>query len=170
MVNAQGLEPLFSINLPSYSELIKEFYVKMLVNFDGELELKVNNKNFDLSIDLLASILEILYDGTRAWNQRGWPVSENFNREECVRLLFGENAQVVQKMYSRNLSLHYRFLHRVVATHILPKAGGFDKVTHMIAFTMFHIITGRKICVPQLIMKHMLAIHDRENARLAYIN
>ncbi|GAV87894.1 hypothetical protein CFOL_v3_31318, partial [Cephalotus follicularis] len=161
---------LFSINLPSYPELIKEFYVKMLVNFDGEIELKVKNKNFDLSFDLLDSILEIPYDGTRAWNQKGWPVSENFNREKCVRLLFGENTQVVQKMYSRNLSLHYRFLHRVVATHILPKAGGFDEVTHMEAFTMFHIITGRKICVPQLIMKHMLAIHDRENARLPYSN
>ncbi|GAV60766.1 hypothetical protein CFOL_v3_04295 [Cephalotus follicularis] len=73
-------------------------------------------------------------------------------------------------MYSRNLSLHYRFLHRAVATHILPKAGRFDDVTHMEAFTMFHIITGREICVPQLIIKHMLAIHDRENARLAYSN
>ncbi|GAV57198.1 hypothetical protein CFOL_v3_00736, partial [Cephalotus follicularis] len=169
-LNAQGLEPLFSINLPSYPELIKEFYVKMLVNFDGELELKVKNKSFDLSFDLLASILEIPYDGTRAWNQRGWPVNDDFNREECVRLLFGENAQVVQRMYSRNLSLHYRFLHRAVATHTLPKASGFDEVTHMEAFTMFHIITGRRICVPQLIMKHMLAIHDRENARLAYSN
>ncbi|GAV65302.1 hypothetical protein CFOL_v3_08817, partial [Cephalotus follicularis] len=69
-----------------------------------------------------------------------------------------------------NLSLHYRVLHRAVATHILPKAGGFDEVTHMEAFTMFHIITGRKICVPQLIIKHMLVIHDRENVRLAYSN
>ncbi|GAV80155.1 hypothetical protein CFOL_v3_23616, partial [Cephalotus follicularis] len=139
---------LFSINLPSYPELIKEIYVKMLINVDGELELTVKNKNFDLSFDLLASILEIRYDGTRAWNQRGWPVADDFTREECVQLLFGENAQVVQRMYSRNLSLHYRFLHRAVATHILPKAGGFDEVTHMEAFIMFHIITGRKICVP----------------------
>ncbi|GAV69434.1 hypothetical protein CFOL_v3_12935 [Cephalotus follicularis] len=144
--------------MPSYPELTKKFYVKMLVNFDGDLELKVKNKNFDLSFDLLASILEIPYDGTRAWNQRGWPVNDDFNREECVRLLFGENAQVVQRMYSRNLSLHYRFLHRAVAIHILPK------VTHMEA------ITGQKICVPQLIMKHMLAIHYRENARLVYSN
>ncbi|GAV61894.1 hypothetical protein CFOL_v3_05419 [Cephalotus follicularis] len=133
----------------------------MLIDFDRDLELNVKNKNFDLSFDLLASILEIPYDSTRAWNQRGWPVNDDFNREECVRFLFGENAQVVQRMYSRNLSLEYRFLHRMVATHILPKAGGFDEVTHMKAFTMFHIITGRKICVPQLIMKHMLAIHDR---------
>ncbi|GAV81783.1 hypothetical protein CFOL_v3_25236 [Cephalotus follicularis] len=148
MAKCPRLGPLFSINLPSYHELIKEYYVKMLFNFDGEIELKVKNKNFDLSFYLLASILEISYDGTRAWNQRGWAVSENFNREERVRLLFGENTQVVQKMYSRNLSLHYRFLHRAIATYILPKAGGFDEVTHMEAFTMFHILTGRKICVP----------------------
>ncbi|GAV84161.1 hypothetical protein CFOL_v3_27605 [Cephalotus follicularis] len=142
----------------------------MLINIDGELELKEKNRNFDLSFDLLASILEIPYEGTRARNQRGWPVADDFTREECVQLLFGDNALVVQNMYSRNLSLHYRFLYRAVATHILPKAGGFDEVTHMEAFTMFHIITGRKICVPQLIIKHMLAIHDRENARLAYSN
>ncbi|GAV75289.1 hypothetical protein CFOL_v3_18768, partial [Cephalotus follicularis] len=74
------------------------------------------------------------------------------------------------RMYTRNLSLHYRFLHRAVCTHILPKAGGFDEVTHMEAYTMYHLITGKKINVPFLIINHMHAIHDRENARLSYTN
>ncbi|GAV60322.1 hypothetical protein CFOL_v3_03853 [Cephalotus follicularis] len=73
-------------------------------------------------------------------------------------------------MYTRNLSLHYRFLHRAVCTHILPKAGGFDEVTHMEAYTMYHLITGKIINVPFLIINHMHAIHDRENARLGYRN
>ncbi|GAV59982.1 hypothetical protein CFOL_v3_03513 [Cephalotus follicularis] len=73
-------------------------------------------------------------------------------------------------MYTRNLSLHHRFLHRAVCTHILPKAGGFDEVTHMEAYTMYHLITGKKINVPYLIINHMHAIHDRENARLGYSN
>ncbi|GAV58532.1 hypothetical protein CFOL_v3_02065, partial [Cephalotus follicularis] len=74
------------------------------------------------------------------------------------------------KMYSRNLTLDYRLLHRAVATHILPKSGGFDEVTHMEAYTMFHIITGRRINVPLLIFNHMKAMHARENAGLPYGN
>ncbi|GAV80799.1 hypothetical protein CFOL_v3_24259, partial [Cephalotus follicularis] len=81
-----------------------------------------------------------------------------------------ENADFMQRMYTRNLSLHHRFLHRAVATHILPKAGGFDEVTHMEAYTMYHLITGKKINVPYLIINHMHAIHDRENVRLGYSN
>ncbi|GAV79230.1 hypothetical protein CFOL_v3_22695 [Cephalotus follicularis] len=73
-------------------------------------------------------------------------------------------------MHSRNLHLEYRFLHRAVATHILPKSGGFDEITHMEAYTMFHIITGRRINVPLLIFNHMKAMHARENARLPYGN
>ncbi|GAV68112.1 hypothetical protein CFOL_v3_11615, partial [Cephalotus follicularis] len=69
-----------------------------------------------------------------------------------------------------NLSFHHRFLHHAVATHISPKAGGFDEVTHMEAFTMFNIITGQRICVPKLIINHMQAMHSRENARLTYSN
>ncbi|GAV61345.1 hypothetical protein CFOL_v3_04872 [Cephalotus follicularis] len=53
---------------------------------------------------------------------------------------------------------------------ILPKAGGFDEVTHMEAYTMYHLITGKKISLPYLIINHMHAIHDRENARLGYSN
>ncbi|GAV74571.1 hypothetical protein CFOL_v3_18051 [Cephalotus follicularis] len=66
--------------------------------------------------------------------------------------------------------MHHRFLHHAIATHILPKAGGFDEVTHMEAYTMFHIITGQKINVPMLIINHMHAMHNRENARLPYSN
>ncbi|GAV62772.1 hypothetical protein CFOL_v3_06295 [Cephalotus follicularis] len=73
-------------------------------------------------------------------------------------------------MYTRNLSLHHRFLHRAVCTHILPKAGGFDEVTHMEVYTMYHLITGKKINVPYLIINHTHAVHDRENARLGYSN
>ncbi|GAV81464.1 hypothetical protein CFOL_v3_24919 [Cephalotus follicularis] len=73
-------------------------------------------------------------------------------------------------MYTRNLSPHHRFLHQAVCTHILPKAGGFDEVTHMEVYTMYHLITGKKISVPYLIINHMHAIHDRENARLGYSN
>ncbi|GAV63332.1 hypothetical protein CFOL_v3_06850 [Cephalotus follicularis] len=40
----------------------------------------------------------------------------------------------------------------------------------MEAYTMYHLITGRRINVPFLIINHMHAIHDRENARLGYNN
>ncbi|GAV65240.1 hypothetical protein CFOL_v3_08755 [Cephalotus follicularis] len=149
---------------------MKEFYVNIRTSSSGNMCTKVKYTEIEFNYTTLATILEIPYEGARGWNQRNWIINKDFNKEECVRLLFGENAHVMQLMYSRNLSLHHRFLHRAVSTHMLPKTGGFDEVTHMEAFTIFHIIMGPKINVPMLIINHMHAMHSRENARLPYSN
>ncbi|GAV75547.1 hypothetical protein CFOL_v3_19026 [Cephalotus follicularis] len=149
---------------------MKEFYANILVSSDYDLFTRVKNRNFEIDTSTITSILTIPIDGSRAWCQRCWTVGGDFSKEECVHLLFVENTQVLQKMYSRNLRLDYRFLHRAIATHILPKVGGFDEVTHLEAFTMFHIITGRRICVLSLILNHMRAMQSREIARLPYSN
>ncbi|GAV62249.1 hypothetical protein CFOL_v3_05773, partial [Cephalotus follicularis] len=169
-LNAQRLEPLFSINFSSYLELIKEFYVHILATSRVDLTTKVKNMEIKFDVPTLANILGIPREDPRGWNQRNWLVNDNFDKVECVKLLYGDNAEFLQRMYTRNLSLHHRFLHRAVSTHILLKAGGFDEVTHMEAYTMYHLITGKKINVPYLIINHMHAIHDRENARLGYSN
>ncbi|GAV60265.1 hypothetical protein CFOL_v3_03796, partial [Cephalotus follicularis] len=169
-LSVQGLEPLFSINLPSYLELIKEFYVRILSSSMNSLSTKVKDKQIELDLDNLATILNVLNSGAWGWNQWSWVASSNFDQQDCVRVLFGEIADHVQRMYTRNLSLHYRFLHRAVCTHILPKVGGFDEVTHMEAYTMYHLITVRQINIPFIIINHMNSIHDRENARLGYSN
>ncbi|GAV80168.1 hypothetical protein CFOL_v3_23629 [Cephalotus follicularis] len=167
-IRVQGLEPFFSINLPSYPELMKEFYVHILGSSMDSLSTKVKNKIIDLDLDRLNTILNVPNVGAGGWNQRTWVTSQDFDRQDCVRVLFGKNADFLQRMYTRNLPLHYRFLHRAVCTHILPKVGGFDEVTHMEAYTMYHLITGRKIIVLFLMINHMHAIHDRENTRLGY--
>ncbi|GAV89519.1 hypothetical protein CFOL_v3_32933 [Cephalotus follicularis] len=151
-------------------DLMKEFYANFGFSTSVTLSTSMNGKPILMNYATLASILDIPCDGTRSWSNRTWIEDDNFSKEECVQLLFGEHAQPIDKMYSRNLPLHYRFLHRVVATHVLPKSGGFDEVTHMEAFTMFHIVTGRRINIPLLIMNHMKGIHSRDNARLAYGN
>ncbi|GAV87918.1 hypothetical protein CFOL_v3_31342, partial [Cephalotus follicularis] len=156
---------LFSINLPSYPELIKEFYVHILTTYRVDLTTKVKNSEIVFDVPTLANILGVPREGPRGWNQRNWLVNENFDKVECVKLLFGENVDFMQRIYTRNLSLHHRFLHLAVTTHILPKDRGFDEVTHMEAYPMYHLITGKKINVPYLIINHMHPIHDQENAR-----
>ncbi|GAV86691.1 hypothetical protein CFOL_v3_30117 [Cephalotus follicularis] len=144
---------------------MKEFYVHILGSSMDSLTTKVKNKIIDLDLGRLNTIWNVPNVGARGWNQRSWGTRHDFNRQDCVRVLFGENADHVQ-----NLPLHYRFLHRAVCTHSLPKVGGFDEVTHMEAYTMYHLITGRKINVLFQMINHMHAIHDRENARLGYSN
>ncbi|GAV71555.1 hypothetical protein CFOL_v3_15045 [Cephalotus follicularis] len=144
---------------------MKEFYVHIRSSSRDGLTTMVKRKTFDLNRDNLHTILNIPNEGGRGWNQRSWVTSPDFNRQDCVNVLFGENADHVQ-----NLPLDYRFLHRAVCTHILPKVGGFDEVTHMEAYTMYHFITGRRINVPFLLINHLNSIHDRENARLGYSN
>ncbi|GAV71022.1 hypothetical protein CFOL_v3_14516 [Cephalotus follicularis] len=169
-LEAQGLAPLFQINFPYYPELIKEFYINILPSIKVDLNTTVKYTEIGFSSPTLATILKIPYEGARGWNQRNWIINDDFDKEEYVRMLFGENSHCMQRVYTRNLSLHHRFVHRAIATHILPKAGGFDEVTHMEAYTMYHLITGKRINVPNLIIHHMLAIQERENARLAYSN
>ncbi|GAV63687.1 hypothetical protein CFOL_v3_07205 [Cephalotus follicularis] len=169
-IRFQGLEPFFSLNLPSYPELMKEFYVHIYCSSMDSLTTTVKNKTIDLDLDRLNTILKVPNLGARGWNQRSWVNSEDFDKQDCVRVLFGENVDYVQRMYTRNLPLHYRFLHRAVCTHILPKAGGFDEVTNMETYTMYHFITGRRTNVLFLIINHMHSIHDHENARLGYSN
>ncbi|GAV74702.1 hypothetical protein CFOL_v3_18182, partial [Cephalotus follicularis] len=169
-IRFQGLEPFFSLNLPSYPELMKEFYVHITGSSMDSILTTVKYKTIDLDLRRLNIILNAPNGGAMGWNQRSWVTSSDFDKQDCVRVLFGENADPVQRMYTRNLPLDYRFLHHAVCTHILPKAGGFDEVTHMEAYTMYHFITGRRINVPFLLVNHMNSIHDRENARLGYSN
>ncbi|GAV59403.1 hypothetical protein CFOL_v3_02934 [Cephalotus follicularis] len=169
-IRFQGLEPFFSLNLPSYPELIKEFYAHMTSISMESILTTVKTKTVDLDLRRLNIILNAPNGGAMGWNHRSWVASPDFDQQDCVRVLFGENADHVQRMYTRNLPLDYRFLHRAVCTRILPKAGGFDEVTHMEAYTMYHFITGRRINVPSLLVNHMNSIHNRENARLGYSN
>ncbi|GAV61977.1 hypothetical protein CFOL_v3_05502 [Cephalotus follicularis] len=169
-IKFQGLEPIFSLHLPSYPELMKEFYVHILGSPMNSLTTTVKHKSFDLDLNELSTILNVPNGGAIGWNQCTWVASPDFDQLDCVRVLFGENADPIQQMYTRNLPLDYRFLHRAICTYILPKAGGFDEVTHMEAYTMYHFITGRKINVLFLMLCHMHSIHERENARLGYSN
>ncbi|GAV78994.1 hypothetical protein CFOL_v3_22459 [Cephalotus follicularis] len=172
-IRFQGLEPLFSLHKASYPDLMKEFYAKITSSSSYTsvgISTTVKGKSIDFDLPELYTILKILNLGVQGWNQRTWVTGSDFDRLDCVRVLFSENADPIQRMYTRNLPLHYRFLHRTIYTHILPKAGGFDEVTHMEAFTMYHFITSRPINVPFLIVKYMHSIHDRENARLGYSN
>ncbi|GAV91046.1 hypothetical protein CFOL_v3_34446, partial [Cephalotus follicularis] len=160
----------FSLYKASYLVLMKEFYARILSSSLLGLSTTVKGKSIDFDLDELHTILKVPNLGAKGWNHRNWVTSDGFDKFDCVRTLFGENADHIQRMYTRNLPLHYRFLHRAVCTHILPKAGGFDEVTHMEVFTMYHFITSRPINVPFLIIKYMHSIHDRENARLVYSN
>ncbi|GAV66320.1 hypothetical protein CFOL_v3_09830 [Cephalotus follicularis] len=164
-IRFQGLEPFFSLNLPSYPELMKEFYVHMIGSSMDSITTTVKNKTIDLDLRRLNIILNAPNGGAMGWNQRSCVTSSDFDKQDCVRVLFGENADPIQ-----NLPLDYRFLHHAVCTHILPKAGGFDEVTDMEAYTMYHFIIGRRINVLFLLINDMNSIHDRENTRLGYSN
>ncbi|GAV62254.1 hypothetical protein CFOL_v3_05778 [Cephalotus follicularis] len=63
-LNALDLDPLFTINLPHYSDLIKEFYANILSDSIFSLFTRVKNRNIDMSSFTLPYILSILNDGT----------------------------------------------------------------------------------------------------------
>ncbi|GAV77275.1 hypothetical protein CFOL_v3_20746, partial [Cephalotus follicularis] len=172
------LLPLVQISNPFYIKLVKDFYsnLKMVSEQNQEFAVTsvVKGQRIFLDARILASILHIPHTGIYVFEHKKWPEVEGFHPNQILSILYPNDPNVHPNMALTtnrlNLSLHYRFLHRAVCTHILPKAGGFDEVTHMEAYTMYHLITGRRIDVPFLIINHINAIHDRENARLGYSN
>ncbi|GAV72759.1 hypothetical protein CFOL_v3_16247 [Cephalotus follicularis] len=73
-------------------------------------------------------------------------------------------------MSSKNLNVNYCFLYHAISTHIFMRVSGYDKVTHMEAFAMYHFITGKRINMSLLILRHMRTMRGREKARLPYGN
>ncbi|GAV74559.1 hypothetical protein CFOL_v3_18039 [Cephalotus follicularis] len=66
------------------------------------------------------------------------------------------------------LSAEHRLLHHIVATHVLPTFGGHEKMSYQDLYVMWHVVTGKPLNLPYLIMKNMLRASSKIDGALPY--
>ncbi|GAV58464.1 hypothetical protein CFOL_v3_01998 [Cephalotus follicularis] len=66
------------------------------------------------------------------------------------------------------LGAEHRLIHHITATHILPTSGGHEKMSYQDLYIMWHIVTGKPLNLPHLIMKNMLRATSKVEGALPY--
>ncbi|GAV91008.1 hypothetical protein CFOL_v3_34408 [Cephalotus follicularis] len=66
------------------------------------------------------------------------------------------------------LGAEHRLLHHITATHILPTSGGHEKISYKDLYIMWHVVTGKPLNLPHLIMKNMLRATSKVEGALPY--
>ncbi|GAV89865.1 hypothetical protein CFOL_v3_33277 [Cephalotus follicularis] len=66
------------------------------------------------------------------------------------------------------LGAEHRLLHHITATHILPNSGGHEKMSYQDLYIMWHVVTGKALNLPHLIMKNMLRASSKVDGALPY--
>ncbi|GAV80171.1 hypothetical protein CFOL_v3_23632 [Cephalotus follicularis] len=66
------------------------------------------------------------------------------------------------------LGVEHRLLHHITATHILPTSGGHEKMSYQDLYIMWHVVTGKPLNLPHLIMKNMLRASSKVDGALPY--
>ncbi|GAV85127.1 hypothetical protein CFOL_v3_28565 [Cephalotus follicularis] len=66
------------------------------------------------------------------------------------------------------LGAEHGLLHHITATHILPTSGGHEKRSYQDLYIMWHVVTGKPLNLPHLIMKNMLRETSKVEGALPY--
>ncbi|GAV81003.1 hypothetical protein CFOL_v3_24462 [Cephalotus follicularis] len=59
-------------------------------------------------------------------------------------------------------------LHHITAFHILPTSGGHEKMCYQDLYIMWHVVTGKPLNLPHLIMKNMMRATSKVDGALPY--
>ncbi|GAV71222.1 hypothetical protein CFOL_v3_14716 [Cephalotus follicularis] len=66
------------------------------------------------------------------------------------------------------LSAEHRLLHHIVDSHVLPTSGGHEKMSYQDLYIMWHVVSGKPLNLPNLVMKNMLRASSKIDGALPY--
>ncbi|GAV63495.1 hypothetical protein CFOL_v3_07013 [Cephalotus follicularis] len=169
-----GWKDYFTINAPYYVESVKEFYSNLSNVGDDcndvlELTTKVNRIVIKFDDKILGQILNVPSVGSKFFETKKWLEDPELVLEECLRAFYS-NENVFGGMAKRTnlLGAEHTLLHHITATHILPTSGGHEKMSYQDLYIMWHIVTGKPLNLPHLIMKNMLRATYKVHGALPY--
>ncbi|GAV57218.1 hypothetical protein CFOL_v3_00756, partial [Cephalotus follicularis] len=170
---ALGWRDYFTINAPYYVELVKEFYSNMTKVSDDcdsvEIKTKVNRTVINFDDKLLGNILGVLATGSRFFETKKWPEDQELVLEDCLRVFYpNENVFGGMEKPTNILGTEHRLLHHITATHILPTSDGHEKMSYQDLYIMWHVVTGKALNLPHLIMKNMLRATSKVEGAFPY--
>ncbi|GAV62593.1 hypothetical protein CFOL_v3_06116 [Cephalotus follicularis] len=170
---ALGCRDYFTINASYYVELVKEFYRNMTNVSDDcdsiEIKTKVNRTVIKFDDKLLGNILGVLATGSRFFETKKWPEDPELVLEDCLKVFYpNENVFGGMAKPTNLLGVEHRLLHHITATHVLPTFGGHEKMSYQDLYIMWHVVTGKALNLPYLIMKNMLRATSKVDGAFPY--
>ncbi|GAV91774.1 hypothetical protein CFOL_v3_35161 [Cephalotus follicularis] len=169
-----GWKNYFQINAPYYVEIVKEFYSNLKYVGDScndkvELKTKINKMVIKFDDQIVGHILNIPVVGSKFFETKKWPEDPDLVLEDYLRVFYpNENVFGGMAKPTNILSAEHRLLHQISTTHILPTSGGHEKMSYQDLYIMWHIVTGKPLNLPHLIMKNMLRATSKGDGALPY--
>ncbi|GAV71519.1 hypothetical protein CFOL_v3_15012, partial [Cephalotus follicularis] len=168
-----GWKDYFTINARFYVEIVKEFYSNMFnVSKDCdnlEIKTKVSRTVIKFDDKMLGEILGVPATGSKFFETKKWPEDPELVLDDCLRVFYlNENVFGGMAKPTNLLGAEHRLLHHITATHILPTSGGHEKMSCQDLYIMWHVVTGKPLNLPHLIMKNMLRTSSKVDGALPY--
>ncbi|GAV76646.1 hypothetical protein CFOL_v3_20119 [Cephalotus follicularis] len=134
-----------------------------------EIKTKVNKIVINFDDKLLGNILGVPADGSRFFETKKWPGDPNLVLEDCLRVFY-PNKNVFGGMAKPTnlLCVERRLLHHIVATHVLPTSDGHEKMSYQDLYIMWHMVIGKPLNLPHLIIKNMIRANSKVDGTLPY--
>ncbi|GAB2278584.1 hypothetical protein Dimus_013262 [Dionaea muscipula] len=151
----------------------KEFYANLTVFIYKKKEIaKSRVKGIKIEFDSmkLASILNVPgHTGISEYIKEVWEESKYIKPLEITRK-FANNSSinVARRVQYTEMKPFQRFVHFVVMKNVVPRFEKRDTTSFMDLTYMDHLVSGRKINLPRLMMRHMAYVISVKDHELPY--
>ncbi|GAB2284456.1 hypothetical protein Dimus_018907 [Dionaea muscipula] len=151
----------------------KEFYANLAVFIYKKKEIaKSRVKGVEIEFDSMksASITDVPgHTGISEYIKEVWEESSISSPLRSPRK-FADNSSinVARRVQSTEMKPFQRFVHFVVMKNVVPRFGKRDLTSFMDLTYMDHLVSGRKINLPRVMMRHMAYVISVKDHELSY--
>ena len=158
-----------SISEPVFPTLVRTFYATMTYRAGGPLVSTVRGVQIELAPEDICRILDVPATGLSIYEARSWPSVPGFEPGVAVQRVCGlPDATRLSKPSASSLTIISRVLHHIFCFSLLPRGGHQDEVSYFEVFLIDSVLTGRRIHLGYLMMRHMMECCHRAKRSLPY--
>ncbi|GAB2270075.1 hypothetical protein Dimus_004988 [Dionaea muscipula] len=156
-----------------HTSCCKEFYANLAVFIYKKKEIaKSRVKGVEIEFDSMKRprLLDVPgHTGISEYIKEVWGESKYIKPLEITRK-FANNISinVARRVQSTEMKTFQRFVHFVVMKNMVPRFGKRDTTSFMDLTYMDHLVSGRKINLPRVMMRHMAYVISVKDHELSY--
>ncbi|GAB2266068.1 hypothetical protein Dimus_001096 [Dionaea muscipula] len=173
LIKKQKWENLFKRRELMHIAACKEFYANLTMFIYKKKEIarsRVRGVEIEFDNTKLASILDVSsHTGISDYIKEVWKESKYIKPLEITRK-FANNSliNVARRVQSTEMKPFQRFMHFVVMKNVVPRFRKRDTTSFMDLTYMDHLVNGRKINLPRVMMRHMAYVISVKDHELPY--
>ncbi|XP_057994356.1 uncharacterized protein LOC131174619 [Hevea brasiliensis] len=139
-----------------YPRLVQEFYRTLrTVDDEDRFEVILNANTYSVSVELIATALNLPNDGNRISTHKDVARVAGFNLVEFENEVFPASTAKNEKSTSTKALQHIKIIHSMVNYVFCPKSGSYGYLSHLDMCIMWHIVSKVRLNLAYLIFKNM---------------